>query len=216
VTFGALARPALLFTLAFAPAARSEEPAVPCRFVPPPAVLALDGCNVLFGDLEEECEEPAEVRVVGRRAAGDFFVRARGPAGSGRFWTLAFGLPGDDEAPAVGFVASTSTVGWRNTPSRAGPLVWSRDLDGDGRPELLFWSSFPLVDETRASNAEFALVAWVYRLAPDAPALRLDWELTRAHAAKLARVYRDDADADARRALAASALERLASAACAP
>jgi hypothetical protein len=111
----------------------------------------------------------------------------------------------------------TSTVGWRTLQRYSmGPLPWLDDVDDDGRSEFILWDSFPLRDG--ASMAEYALIAWVYRLAPP-DELVMDWELTRTFARSLAKEYRSPSEPpsgspDGSRAKAAEALEEFAEERC--
>jgi hypothetical protein len=143
----------------------------------------------------------------------DLCVFADGPGGSGRFWTITVGLSKKHESrPERGFCFETSTVGWR-TLRYEGSLRWIDDRDGDGKPELIIWDSFPLHEE--ASMAEYGLVAWVYQVQGNGR-FQLDWKLTRAMAAELASSYRrplvgSDMNWQNLRLEAAEALEALAS-----
>jgi hypothetical protein len=66
------------------------------------------------------------------------------------------------------------------------PLPWLDDLDNDGKAELIIWDSFPLHED--ASQAEYGLVAWVYRLASE-DLLAIDWGLSLRMAREIAQAY---------------------------
>ena len=130
-----------------------------------------------------------------RKSAGslDLFVYADGPSGSGRFWTVTIGVGEKQESkPQRGVCLTTSTVGWRTYQYyNRTPLLWLDDLDHDGKAELIIWASFPLHEE--ASEAEYGLMAWVYRLASK-DTLVIDWPLSRRMAQEVAQVYQSAKD----------------------
>jgi hypothetical protein len=140
------------------------------------------------------------------------------PEGSGRFWKVMVGVSEKKQSkPVRGTCISTSTVGWRTLQRYSkGPLPLLDDVNHDGTPEFLLWDSFPLHSD--ASMAEYALVAWVYRLtSPDS--LVVDWELTRGMARSIAKEYRSPLEASTGclrelRAQAAAALEKFADEEC--
>ncbi len=119
----------------------------------------------------------------------DLFVHTEGPTGSGRYWTVAVGIGNkNDIGPSRGFCFMTSTVGWRTLREyKRTPLPWTEDLDGDGKPELIVWSSFPL--SKNASYAEYGLMAWVYQVNAKGK-FTIDWELSCKMARELAGAYR--------------------------
>lgn len=125
------------------------------------------------------------------------FVHAEGPSGSGRYWTVTVGLGNrNDSMPFHGFCFTTSTVGWRTLRQyKRLPLPWMNDLDGNGRPELIVWSSFALTQE--ANYAEYGLMAWVYQVTT-AGKIALDWRLTCKMAQNLATAYRSSSGRSAR------------------
>jgi hypothetical protein len=154
------------------------------------------------------------------RTAGtqDLHVHTDGPEGSGRFWTVTVGVSGKHESkPIRGVCIRTATVGWRTLQHYSkGSLSWLDDVNDDGSAAFILWDSFPLHDE--ASMAEYALMAWVYRLvSPDL--LVLDWDLSRSFARSLAKEYRSPLDVTTGypgelRAQAADALEKFAEGRC--
>ena len=132
-----------------------------------------------------------------RRSAGpgDLHVHADGPMGSGRFWTVTVGVSGKQGSqPTHGVCLSASTLGWRTLQRFSkGPLTWLDDVNNDGRAEFILWDSFPLHNE--GTMAEYALMAWVYRLvAPDS--LVIDLDLSRNLARLLAKEYRTSSEND--------------------
>jgi hypothetical protein len=145
-------------------------------------------------------------------------VHADGPSGSGRYWNVTVGVTKKAEKkPARGFCFMTSTVGWRTLQEFDKPLAWIADRDGDQRPELIIWNSFPLrgADSTAA---DYGLVAWVYQVDAEGR-FTIDWTLSRKMAAELAAVYRrplnrDDALLRQIRRQAAQALESFAAGSC--
>lgn len=145
---------------------------------------------------EGPCDSVADSMWV-RQSAGDYdlFVATDGPGGSGRFWHITIGLADTGAArPARGVCIMTWTVGWRTLRQwdRA-PLSWLEDRDGDGKPEVIIWDSFPLHEE--ATMAEYGLTAWVYRVSADG-LLTLDWTLSRAMALQIAAAYGTPPDDD--------------------
>lgn len=119
----------------------------------------------------------------------DLLVAADGPGGSGRYWTVTFGIaePGE-RTPRRGFCLETTTVGWRTLQRFSTlPLPWLGDRDSDGRAEFIVWDSFPLRED--ASPAESGLMAWAYEINPEG-VLTIDWSLSREIAAEIASEYR--------------------------
>ncbi len=119
----------------------------------------------------------------------DLCVSAEGPFGSGRYWTVTVGVADNQEMnPDRGFCLSTRTVGWRTLQRfHRLPLPWLADLNKDGKPELLIWTSFPLHE--KASMAEFGLMAWVYQFKANGK-FTVDWSLSRKMAGEIAVAYR--------------------------
>jgi len=117
------------------------------------------------------------------------FVATDGPNGSGRYWTVTFGIAQQGETvPRRGFCLETSTVGWRTLQRFSTlPLPWLSDRNADGRPEFIIWDSFPLRED--ASLAEYGLIAWVYQVDPEG-ILTIDWRLSRELAGEIASEYR--------------------------
>jgi hypothetical protein len=148
----------------------------------------------------------------------DLWTYPDGPQGSGRFWTLTVGLGGREERnPVRGTCLTTRTAGWRTLQRfKDSPLSWSEDLDVDGVPELVVWSSFPLVEDP--TEAEFGLVAWVYQVDPAVGQFAVDWKLSRNMAGQLAAAYRAPLENDGilqpLRNKAAQALESFARGTC--
>jgi hypothetical protein len=128
-----------------------------------------------------------------------------GPAGSGRFASLALVVGGN--APRFACI-SASTVGWRHlveVADQLAPLPWFDDVDGDGRTELVAWQRLPW------GNSEYdnGMVPIVYALEGDA-LVRRD-ELGIALHEKVAAAYRTLAarpDASPCYAVIANALDR--------
>ncbi len=171
------------------------------------------------GDFKEPCDNLPSNGWIRRSAGpGDLHVHADGPTGSGRFWTVTVGVSGKQESqPTRGVCLSTSTLGWRTLQHFGkGPLPWLDDVNNDGRAEFILWDSFPLHNE--ASMAEYALMAWVYRLvAPDL--LVIDLDLSRDLAGLLSKEYRSPSKNDKgypgdMREKAAVSLERFAEHRC--
>jgi hypothetical protein len=150
--------------------------------------------------------------------AFDLWTYPVGPEGSGRFWTLTVGLGGHEERnPVRGTCLMTTTAGWRTLQRfNDSPLPWADDLDVDGVPELVVWSSFPLSEEP--TQAEFGLVAWVYQVDPARGQFAVDWKLSRKIAGQLAAAYRapfeNDEILQLRRNKAAQALESFSRGTC--
>lgn len=157
----------------------------------PTIVLPETGLAWLVGeDFEGPCEDvPAKEWT--RKPCGpvELLVHAEGPSGSGRYWILTIGLTTrKGAAPERGVCLQTSTLGWRTLQRfKDLPLPWADDLDEDGKAELMIWDSFPLTADE--SMAELGLMAWVYRIQPDAT-FTIDWNLTRRMARELAAAYR--------------------------
>jgi hypothetical protein len=205
-----------------APVLAGDSLPPPCLMQPAHQFMRLPdrGFTWLRGEgFRGTCDEvPTEGWSRGSSGTLDLFVHADGPAGSGRFWKVTVGVARKPSSkPIRGVCVSTSTVGWRVLQRYSkGALPWLDDVDGDGSAEFILWDSFPLHDE--ASMAEYALVAWVYRLvAPDS--LVIDWNLSRGLARSLAKEYRSPLEATPGypgdlRAQAAEALERFANGQC--
>ena len=155
-----------------------------------------------------------------RKVSGNvaMFLHADGPYGSGRYWNVKIGVGSNENSePNRGVCLTTSTVGWRTLQRfKGGGLPWLDDLNGDGRAELIIWDSFALRED--ASMAEFAMVAWAYRLVSH-NLLAIDWKLSRSLARSIAAEYRTTPDIKdpslvQLRSKAAEALERFADEQC--
>ena len=194
----------------------------PCLM--PPATLSIvlpdRGFTSMPGkDFGDTCGSvPVEEWNRGTSGSLDLFVHADGPAGSGRFWTVTVGVSEKQSSePIRGICLSTSTIGWRTLQRYSkGPLPWLDDVDDDGIPEFILWASFPLHYE--ASMAEYALVAWVYRLV-SSDSLVIDWDLSRELAGSIEKEYRSPLKTTTGypgelRTQAAEALERFADERC--
>jgi hypothetical protein len=119
----------------------------------------------------------------------DLLVHTDGPSGSGRYWEVTVALTTkNDTIPTRGFCFETNTVGWRTLQQfNRLPLRWVEDRDGDGKPELIIWDSFPLNE--KASLAEYGLVAWVYQVDSNG-IFMIDWKLSQQIAGEIAAAYR--------------------------
>lgn len=174
------------------------------------------GLNWAKGETDEGSCDPVPAKRWIRGASGvvDLMIDADGPHGSGRYWNVTIGLAERHEAePSRGVCLQTTTIGWR-TLLEYKPLAWLVDVNGDGKMEIVIWSSFPLRDS--AAPSEQGLIAWVYGLNEDE--LSLDWALTRRLAHEVAGAYRrpirgDQALAQSRK-MAAEALEAFAERRC--
>jgi hypothetical protein len=115
-------------------------------------------------------------------------VHADGPHGSGRYWTITVVIPGmSQNRKERGACLKTTTLGWRTLQHYwRTPLPWLADLDSDRQAEIIIWDSFPLIEN--ATQADYALMAWVYRLVNNS-SLKLDRELSRQLAAELSTAY---------------------------
>jgi len=221
-----IARLLLLISLVGSlPAAAAPDPgSANCAMIPAHVRMPLPPSGLTWvddKDLSGACEEvPAGQWTTAHAKAGTVMVHADGPGGSGRFWTVTVGLASKTGSkPDRGFCLTTSTVGWRTLLIyKRTPLPWLADLDADGAAEVLIWDSFPLSEDP--SEAEYALVAWVYR--PDAVGtFTLDWALSRKMAAELAEAYASPMPegvqwADALRKKASEELEAFARGQCRP
>lgn len=170
-------------------------------------------------DIDGACDKvPAMKWRWSPAGAGNLFVYADGPSGSGRFWNVTVGMGAREQSkPTRGVCFTTSTVGWRTLQQyKKTALPWLEDLDHDGKAEVIIWSSFPLRED--ATMAEYGLTAWVYRFTPE-KSLAIDWNLSRQMAREIAEAYRAPLDSKDRvlgplRAQAAEALERFADQQC--
>ncbi|MGH7215822.1 MAG: hypothetical protein ACREIG_01145 [Nitrospiraceae bacterium] len=200
-----IARQLLLISLvgSLSAAAAPDPGGVTCAMIPAHVRMSLPASGLTWvegEDLSGSCKEvPVGQWTTAQAKAGKVMVHADGPVGSGRFWTVTIGLASKTGTkPDRGVCLTTSTVGWRTLQIyKRTPLPWLADLDADGAAELLIWDSFPLSDDP--SEAEYALVAWVY--GPDAEGtFTLDWALSRQMAAELAEAYASPMPEGARRA----------------
>ena len=88
---------------------------------------------------------------------------ANGPEGSGHFWQIIIGLtPKPNTLPDRGVCLKVSTIGWhhRRLPDQE-DLFWLKDLDNDGKPELIIWDSTPLSSDS--VYTAYTLRAQVFR-----------------------------------------------------
>lgn len=146
----------------------------------------------------------------------DLFIHTDGPSGSGRFWTVTIGLAGKrQEGPARGLCFMTSTAGWETLQRfKNTPLPWADDLDGNGVPELIVWSSFALSED--GSPGDHGLVAWAYPVDTKGE-LSIDWKLSRKIARELVTEYRtrvEDQQLQELRNRSAQALEAFVTGTC--
>lgn len=165
------------------------EPA--CQMTAPARTVALPerGLAWLPGqDFTGPCPEPTAPWERARVPEGELLVSAVGPEGSGRHWTVTVAvLEKGTAAPTRGVCLAASTRGWRTLREFEGAaLPWLEDGDGDGRAELVLWSSYEVAEGESPATA--GLVAWAYELS--GPDLRLDLPATRRLAARLATAYR--------------------------
>ncbi len=195
---------------------------VPCLMRPPQPQIHLprQGFVRLEGKgISGECVDvPAQKWIRQSSGSLDLLVYADGPSGSGRYWNVTIGVaPKQHSGASRGVCLETSTVGWRTLQRfKNTPLAWLDDLDQDGKAELIVWSSFPLRED--ASEAEYGLVAWVYRPASE-DSLVIDWGLSRRMARDLAGAYEAPFDSTTPslgrlRTGAAAALKRFADERC--
>jgi len=194
----------------------------PCLMRPPHIEmrLPLHGFTRLDGDdIGGRCDQVPFKNWI-RKSSGslDLFVYANGPSGSGRYWNVSIAVARKRHSkPVRGVCLETSTVGWRTLQQyKKTPLAWLDDLDKDGNAELILWNSFPIREI--ASQAEYGLMAWVYR--PDSKdALAIDWNLSRRMARDIAGAYRSTLETTGPskpiRIEAAEALEQFAGERCA-
>lgn len=124
----------------------------------------------------------------------DLFLATNGPGGFGHYWEISVGLgPQEAAFPDRGFFFETSTIGWRTLIEfDEMPIPWAKDLDEDGNPELIVWNSFFAGDNPEAAPYPSGLIAWVYRINEEGK-FRLDENLTRSFAARIAASYRREA-----------------------
>ena len=208
--------------LSAAPLYAGEAPLPSCLMQPVARSILIPNSGFTWlpdGGFTGKCEDiPVDGWSRKKSGALNLSILTDGPKGSGRFWTVVVGVTAEQQSrPARGTCISTSTVGWRTLQHYSkGPLPWMDDVNNDGEVEFILWDSFPLHEE--ASMAEYALVAWVYRLAPP-DELVIDWELSRELAQSLAKEYRSPLDSTAEslgelRAQAAEALVKFAEERC--
>ena len=173
--------------------AANDEQRANCPMIPNHLVMQTpeEGFMWLEGeDFHEDCD-PSLEHEWNRFSSPtyDLCVSTEGPYGSGRYWTITVGLAENQEInPGRGFCLSTSTVGWRTLQSfHRMPLPWIADLNEDGKPELIIWTSFSTHENS--SSAEFGLMAWIYKVDSDG-IFTIDWPLSRQMAREIAMAYR--------------------------
>ena len=212
---------AILMTVGAALSAAQQSSV--CPMVPSPLMIQLppSGLTWLSGETSSgPCDGvPPDQWIRATSKSLDLWVYPDGPQGSGRYWTVTVGLGRkEDTSPVRGACFMTRTVGWRTLQHfKDAPLLWSDDLDVDGVPELVIWSSFPLVREP--TESDHGLVAWVYQADPVMRQFTVDWKLSRNMAGQLAAAYREplernDVILQPLRNKAADALESFAKGTC--
>lgn len=189
--------------------------ALACPPTPPAPQLAAFAAS--WGS--DVCPNPTAIDVT-LNVAGEsvsLWAAAEGPTGSGRYWRVGYRLSSDDD-DARHLCVETSTIGWRTLRAFPDlPLPWADDLDEDGAPEAILWTSFALGDG--GTNIENGVVAWVFEVTPDG-ALIFDRALTARLAGRIADAYRapldppPDAFAQTLRREAATRLDQFAAGAC--
>jgi len=166
--------------------------------VPPAWLPSEEGEGPCAGGWRDpDVDEPGSESTVvsGRSSEGPFTVTFAGPTGSGRYWEARVTFP--SRAGVRGFCFVTSTVGWRHVGGDR-PLArrllallgsWVRDVDGDGRDELIVPSSVPL--SPGASLLDHAMTATVFQRVADR--FVLDARGTLALRRQIGRAYRERA-----------------------
>jgi len=148
--------------------------------------------------LESSCPQPGEfihqIPISQPKPTGQnyFNIYTNGPRGSGRYWDISLGISTTQAGiPERGVCLQTTTLGWRSLQHFENKAIpWFEDLDHDGKAEFILWDSFSFEDNPDlASNATYALVAWVYKLT-GANRLQLDLPLSRKMAQRIAAAYR--------------------------
>ncbi|MBU3915412.1 hypothetical protein KKA14_07740 [bacterium] len=158
-----------------------------CTFKPPfqSALIPENGLIWLDEDFSEDpCGDILELEWMSWPGDSlDFFIKTKGPVGSGRYWTVLFGLAEKNRmVPDRGICLKTETLGWRILQEFDQiPIPWIADLDNDGLPELIIWKSFPV-------DSSSALMAWIYKLDSDKQIV-LDKQLTQQFAIRLVASY---------------------------
>ena len=188
----------LVSWLSAVPVLAGESTSTPCLMQPPAWSIAFPARGFTWlpgGGFSGKCVDvPSEGWRRGTSGTRDLCVHIEGPEGSGRYWKVVVGVSAKQQSqPVCGTCIWTSTVGWRTLQRYSkGSLPWLDDVDDDGEAEFILWDSFALHEE--ASNAEYGLVAWVYRLV-SSDSLMIDLELSRGIARSLAKKYRSWVDA---------------------
>jgi len=148
--------------------------------------------------MESSCPQPGDFihqiplsqpKTTGRNY---FNIYTNGPRGSGRYWDISLGVSTTQAGiPERGVCLQTTTLGWRSLQNFENKAIpWFEDLDHDGKAEFILWDSFSFEENPDlASNATYALVAWVYKLT-GANRLQLDLPLSRNMAQRVAAAYR--------------------------
>jgi len=176
---------------------------LPVCSLPAPVVMRIDipasGWRQADSTMQEsECLQPAadtrQMPVPQSNTAGRNHVTiyADGPHGSGRYWDISLGISTTQAGiPERGVCLQTTTLGWRSLQHFENKAIpWSEDLDHDGEAEFILWDSFSFeANPELASNATYALVAWVYKRT-GADRLELDLPLSRKMAQRIAAAYR--------------------------
>ena len=137
-----------------------------------------------------ECNQDS--KIVWKTGISDkikLYLYTDGPSGSGHFWSGIVGVSSKNgTTPVVGACFTTTTIGWRTLQHfNNAAIPWIDDVDADGKDEIIYWHSFPLINE--ATPAEFGLMAWVYEVTSN-DILSLNMDLSREMAKRLAKSYR--------------------------
>lgn len=110
------------------------------------------------------------------------------PLGTGCLAEILIGISDVNKSrPDRGFCLPVHTIGWRFL-WEYDKNSWIEDLDNDGNGELIIWDSFPLHED--ATNAEYGVVGWVYRLDLNTSNFIFDLNLSRTKIQEIADAYK--------------------------
>ena len=151
----------------------------------PGSETAGEPCNVESLEVEGAAKPAVQA---GKASDLEFEVRAYGPGGSGRYWTVMVQVGGR------GVCLETSTPGFRTISGTKAiakllPLAWARDVDGDGKSDVVIWGSIAASDGS--DKRDYALSAQVYTLGDNG--LEPSESLSKTLRTEIAATYREAA-----------------------
>jgi hypothetical protein len=120
--------------------------------------------NSIIIDGEAECYKFIDDWSIEEINENNLIMKYTMHEGSGRYWTIGIGKKSSVSDTLIsGVYFNTTTIGYRTMQKFIdGALPWVKDFNGDGKNEIIIWSSFMAFGTE--TNSDYGLIAWVYEL----------------------------------------------------